>query len=137
MVKKVVSETKNKGGRPAKVLTDEQVVQVEALAAFLTLEQVADYFGIGRTTFHSIMERQPEVSERYKKGRMKAVVSVGKSLIDQAREGNTTAIIFYLKTQGGWKETQITEHTGEIVSKNLELSDERYKELAKEVLSEY
>ena len=106
MVKKVVSETKNKGGRPAKVLTDEQVVQVEALAAFLTLEQVADYFGIGRTTFHSIMERQPEVSERYKKGRMKAVVSVGKSLIDQAREGNTTAIIFYLKTQGGWKETQ-------------------------------
>lgn len=115
MVKKVVSEIKNKGGRPAKVLTDEQVVQVEALAAFLTLEQVADYFGIGRTTFHSIMERQPEVSERYKKGRMKAVVSVGKSLIDQAREGNTTAIIFYLKTQGGWKETQ---------SVDLNLSDE-------------
>lgn len=111
MAKTVVSETKNKGGRPAKVLTDEQVVQVEALAAFLTLEQVADYFGIGRTTFHSIMKRQPEVSERYKKGRMKAVVSVGKSLIDQAREGNTTAIIFYLKTQGGWKETQSVDLT--------------------------
>lgn len=29
---------------------------------------------------------------------------MAKSLIQQAQEGNLTAQIFYLKTQGGWKE---------------------------------
>ena len=60
---------KNKGGRPPKTLNDEQIAQVEAMAAFLTVEQIADFFGIGRTTFFNIMERQPEVSERLKGGR--------------------------------------------------------------------
>ena len=50
------------------------------------------------------MERQEEVSVRYKKGRTNAIGTVAKSLIQQAREGNITAQIFYLKTQGGWKE---------------------------------
>lgn len=101
----MVKETaKNKGGRPAKRLEGDQIAQVEALSAFLTLDQIADFFGIGRTTFHAIMDRQPEVLERYKKGRAKAVGSVAKSLIQQAQEGNLTAQIFYLKTQGGWKE---------------------------------
>jgi hypothetical protein len=102
---------KNKGGRPPKTLNDEQIAQVEAMAAFLTVEQIADFFGIGRTTFFNIMERQPEVSERYKRGKSKAIGSVANSLLMQAREGNITAAIFYLKTQAGWKETQGIEHS--------------------------
>ena len=99
-----MADKKNKAGRPATVLNDDQLAQVEALASFLTLDQIADYFCIGRTTFHRIMERQEEVSVRYKKGRTNAIGTVAKSLIQQAREGNITAQIFYLKTQGGWKE---------------------------------
>ena len=99
-----MADKKNKGGRPATVLNDDQLAQVEALESFLTLDQIADYFCIGRTTFHRIMERQEEVSVRYKKGRTNAIGTVAKSLIQQAREGNITAQIFYLKTQGGWKE---------------------------------
>lgn len=99
-----MADKKNKGGRSATVLNDDQLAQVEALASFLTLDQIADYFCIGRTTFHRIMERQEEVSVRYKKGRTNAIGTVAKSLIQQAREGNITAQIFYLKTQGGWKE---------------------------------
>lgn len=99
-----MADKENKGGRPATVLNDDQLAQVEALASFLTLDQIADYFCIGRTTFHRIMERQEEVSVRYKKGRTNAIGTVAKSLIQQAREGNITAQIFYLKTQGGWKE---------------------------------
>ena len=99
-----MADKKNKGCRPATVLNDDQLAQVEALASFLTLDQIADYFCIGRTTFHRIMERQEEVSVRYKKGRTNAIGTVAKSLIQQAREGNITAQIFYLKTQGGWKE---------------------------------
>lgn len=92
--------------RPQKTLDDKQIAQVEALASVLTLEQIADYFGISRPTFNAICERQPEVFLHYKKGKSKAIANVAKNLIQQAQDGNTTAIIFYLKTQAGWKETE-------------------------------
>ena len=97
---------KNKGGRPPTILDDEQMAQVEALGAVLSIEQIADYFGIAKSTFYSIMERQPEVSLRYKRGKAKAIGSVSQGLLKKAREGDNSAMIFYLKTQAGWKETQ-------------------------------
>lgn len=93
----------------ARVLTEEEKAQVEALASVLNTEQLADYFGIGRTTFYEIMERDPSVSVRYKKGRAKAVGNIAGNLIKRAQDGNITAAIFYLKTQAGWHETQIIE----------------------------
>ena len=71
----------------------------------LNVAQMADYFGIGRTTFFSILSRDPEVSERYKRGRARAVGSIAQSLVTKARAGDTTPVIFFLKTQGGWRET--------------------------------
>ena len=97
--------------RPQKKLDDKQIAQVEALAAYLTLEQISDYFGITRPTFDAICERQPEVFLHYKKGKSKAVASIASNLIKQAQDGNTTAAIFYLKTQAGWKETQVVDNT--------------------------
>ena len=99
------------GGRPAKTLTDEQRAQVEALAAYLTAEQISDYFGIGRTTFFAMMEREPDISERYKRGKAKAVGAVAQNLIKKAREGDNSCMMFYLKTQAGWRETQQVDHT--------------------------
>jgi len=101
----------NKGGQPAKILTPEQVIEVGALASVLSQEQIADYFGIARNTFIAICERQPEVLEQYKKGKAKAIDEVAKGLIRQAKEGNTSAAMFYLKTQAGWRETQHIDHT--------------------------
>lgn len=95
-----------KNGRPLVVLTDEQNYKIEALAAVLTQEQIADYLGIGRTTFYEIMKRDPKVLEHYKKGKSDAILDVGQNLITQARLGNTSAAIFYLKTQAGWKEPE-------------------------------
>ena len=97
--------------RPQKKLDDKQITQVEALAAFLTLEQIADYFGVTRPTFDAICQRQPEVFLQYKKGKSKAIASISQNLIKQAQDGNTTAAIFYLKTQAGWKETQVVDNT--------------------------
>lgn len=98
--------------RPEKTLTDEQRAEVETLAAVLNAEQIADYFGIGRTTFFAIMQRDPDVSERYKRGKAKAIGSIAKSLLTKAREGDTASMIFFLKTQAGWKETSAIEHAG-------------------------
>lgn len=86
-------------------LDDSQLAEVETLAAVLTAEQVADYFGIARRSFYRLMERDREVAARYKRGKARAVGAIAQGLIQKARAGNVTAMIFFLKTQGGWRET--------------------------------
>jgi IS30 family transposase len=98
-------------GRPTKTLTDDQRTQVEALAAYLSQEQIADYFGIGKTTWFAMMQRDPDISERYKRGKAKAIGAVAQGLLQKARNGDNAASMFYLKTQAGWRETQQVDHT--------------------------
>jgi len=100
------------GGRPLVVFDEKQINQVESLAAVLNKSQLADYFSISENTLREIEQRQSEVSEAYKRGKSKAIGNVAKNLITQAQEGNVSAAIFYLKTQAGWKETQVNEITG-------------------------
>jgi len=97
------------GGRPLVVFDADKLAQVEKLAAVLSKAQLADYFDISENTFRAIEERQPEVSEAYKRGKAKAIGNVATNLIQQAQAGNTTAAIFYLKTQAGWKEDKEPE----------------------------
>lgn len=97
-------------GRHAISLSDAQIAEVETLAAVLNAEQLADYFGIGRTTFFAMVNREPEIAERYKRGKARAIGSIAGNLIAKARSGDTACMIFYLKTQGGWRETSVIEH---------------------------
>jgi DNA-binding XRE family transcriptional regulator len=97
------------GGRPLTVFTEDKIIQVEKLASVLSKAQLADYLNISENTFRAIEERQPEVSEAYKRGKAKAIGNVATNLIQQAQAGNTTAAIFYLKTQAGWKEDKEPE----------------------------
>lgn len=98
-------------GRPPITLTDEQRAQVEALAAYLSQEQIADYFGFTRPTFAAMMERDPDISLRYKRGKSKAIGAVAQGLLQKARSGDTASTIFYLKTQAGWRETNHVDLT--------------------------
>tara|TARA_B100000424_G_C22858838_1_gene457795 strand:- start:71 stop:436 length:366 start_codon:yes stop_codon:yes gene_type:complete len=100
----MIADETNTGGRPRTKLTSEQIAEVETLAAVLNQEQICDYLGIPSRTFRAIMQRDEEVSAAYKKGRARAIGRVSQSLLRSATEGNTTAQIFYLKTQAGWKE---------------------------------
>ena len=93
-------------------LTEAQLAEVETLAAVLTTAQIADYFGIGRTTFFAMLDRDPGVAERYKRGKARAIGAIAQSLIQKARNGDTASMIFYLQTQAGWRETDRLEHTG-------------------------
>ena len=92
------------GGRPPVVLTDQQIIELQALSAVLNKSQVADYFGITEKTLREVEKRQPEVSTAYKKGKVKQIASMGSNLVKLAKQGNVSANIFYLKTQAGWKE---------------------------------
>jgi len=89
-----------------KTLDKDEITKIEALAAYLSADQVADYFGMARSTFYELMKRQPDAWTAYRRGRSQAIAVVAKSLIKKARDGDTIAAIFYLKTQAGWREKE-------------------------------
>ena len=126
----------NKGGRPIIELTDEQVIQVKALAQYLSKEQIADYLGVARSTFDAILERDEQVFIHYKKGKASAIANVAKGLVQQAIEGNMTAAIFYLKTQAGWKETQVVDNTSSDGSMTPQAAPD-YSRLSDDELRQY
>ena len=101
-----------KAGRPAKTLSDKQRGEVETIAAFLSTEQMAAYFGICHNTFTAMCERDATILEAYKRGKAKAIGKVAQGLVQKALAGDTTSAIFFLKTQARWRETDRLEVTG-------------------------
>lgn len=101
----------NKGGRRPIVLTDKQITELETLAKDMTIEQIAEYFGISEKTFREIRDRDITVFTAYKKGKATGIKEAAGLLWSKMREGDTTSIIFYLKTQAGWSEKQQHEIT--------------------------
>lgn len=95
-----------------KTLTIEQKAQVEGLSSLLSQDQLADYFGVGRSTFQEMLKRDPEISGLYARGRSKAFASVAQGLLQRARDGDTQSAIFYLKSQAKWRDTQAVELSG-------------------------
>ena len=99
----------HKGGRPVKHLSQNDVIQIEALAAMCTKGQIADYFGMTEKTFRAIEQRQPEVFTAYSRGKARAIADVGSALYQKALGGDIRAMQFYLKTQAGWSEKNAIE----------------------------
>jgi DNA-binding CsgD family transcriptional regulator len=103
------AEKKNKGGRPLIKLTNEQLEELKMIAPVCTLQEIADYFGFSIDTFQRLKSRDEEVLRIYKKAKIQAKAMVGGSLMKKALAGDTTAAIFYMKTQGGWSSKSNSE----------------------------
>ena len=80
------------------VFSPEDISQVESLAAGMSVEQVANYFGIGKTTFYEVSKRQPELLERYKQGKAKRIAQYVSLVHDKILEGNVDLLKLYLRT---------------------------------------
>lgn len=104
----------------------EETRVVGRMARYLTQEQIADVMEISSRTLRDRMRRDARLTAAYKKGKGNVIAAVARSLIFQALGGNTTAAIFFLKCQGGWRETDPRQIDVSEISK---LSD---KELEKE-----
>ena len=86
---------------------------VEKLASQgLNKAQVAAMCGLGESQWYVREKEKPEISEAYKRGKAKGVLTISNALFEQAKSGNTTAQIFYLKCNGGWRENTRIELTG-------------------------
>lgn len=87
--------------------------KVESLAANgLTDEQIASALGISRTTLANRKRENEQFVQAIKRGKAKGIALVTNKLMESIKGGNMTAMIFFLKTQAGWKETNVQEHTG-------------------------
>ncbi len=89
------------------------ISSVEKMASQgLNQEQIASIVGLKSSQWYERCKQNPDISDAYKRGKSKGVLAISNALFEQARNGNTTAQIFFLKAQGGWRENIRLEHTG-------------------------
>jgi transposase-like protein len=85
-------------------ITDEAIALIEQYARHgATLTNIAILLDISDSTLDRWM-KHPQVARAYKRGRLLANDEIAGLLFEQAKQGNIAAIIFYLKSQAGWRE---------------------------------
>ena len=94
-------------GRPPHLPTSDTRIKVYTLSTVGTRhEDIASVLGISHDTLVKYYK------EELDKGRIEANASVAETLFKQAKEGNTTAMIFWLKSRAKWKESTQHEISG-------------------------
>ena len=97
----------SKGGRPPHLATADTRNKVFMLSTVGTRhEDIATVLGISADTLTKYYH------DELAKGRIEANASVAETLFKQAKEGNTTAMIFWLKSRAKWKESTQHEISG-------------------------
>lgn len=93
------------------ITAERMIGAIEEARGFVT--KAADILGVGRTTFYTYLKKYATAQQALDDTREKRHEWVESKLMKAIDEGNLTAIIFYLKTQGkhlGYVERQ--EFTG-------------------------
>jgi len=93
------------------VPTEEEIKLVTTMTvAGVTQEQIAFCIrdGIDDKTLRKHFSKEIRVAKA------KAHSNMGKGIYERGLNGDNTSAIFYAKTQMGWKETNVTEHSGSI-----------------------
>ena len=104
-----------KRGRPQFEVTEDVIKKVESLASQgLTLEQIARVLGICYQTLNEKKKEFSEFSDAIKSGQAKGVATIANALFNNAKSGNTTAQIFFLKNRAPieWRDKHDHEHSG-------------------------
>ncbi len=113
--KEEVKRGKNGGARPGAGRkpfepTDAERKQVEAMSGYgVPFEQIAALIREGIC----IDTLRDKFATELVNGKAKANAQVGKGVFQKAMSGDTTAMIWWTKTQMRWKETQQHEITGD------------------------
>ena len=104
---KAVAVDASKGGRPPHLPDATTRTKVYTLSVVGTRhEDIATVLNISADTLTKYYQ------DELAKGRIEANASVAETLFKQAKEGNTTAMIFWLKSRAKWKETSQHEISG-------------------------
>ncbi len=89
--------------------TPEEIAKVRLYAGLgSTQEHIAAMIGKSVDT----LTRNEAICAALKEGKAETLAKVAGALVRKALSGDTASAIFYLKTQGGWKETSAFHHSG-------------------------
>jgi hypothetical protein len=107
---KVMAKTSDsRGGRPPFKPTARDRKHVEMMVGFGIPEvDIAKCLGISAPTLRKHFRDEIDT------GSTKAIAKVGTALFQKAIKGDTSCMIFFLKTRGGWREKQQVEHSGSV-----------------------
>ena len=106
-----------KVGRPEWIPEGDILDQAKYLSSRgLTQEQIADCLGIGLSTLCDKKNKFPEFAEVIKKGKSLGIGEISNTLFESAKAGNVPSMIFYLKSQGGWKDGNIEAEVKKSIS---------------------
>jgi hypothetical protein len=98
---------------PRKDLSAKDIETAARLFAMgVPVHQVAAKLKMSRATLERRMKEDPELLEVINAARAEANHKMSQSLYEQGLSGNTTAAIFWCKTQMGFRETSVIEHQG-------------------------
>ena len=84
----------------AVILDDLQIAQVEALANYLSIEQVAGYFNLSASDFLDLQKRDERVLRAYRKGKIRGVYKAAMLLWEQI--GSWQRYSSYILSQNTW-----------------------------------
>jgi|5B_taG_2_1085324.scaffolds.fasta_scaffold32836_2 transcriptional regulator with XRE-family HTH domain len=111
-------------GRPKIEVTKELCDKAEQYASQgLTMEQIADALGMSKSSLFEKQKDNLDLMESIKRGKAKGIVTITNALFEKAKDGDNTAMIFYLKNRAGWKDKIETEHTGEGLKVDVKVPD--------------
>ena len=98
---------------PSKFTATQAIEAIRATSGNLTV--AAKNLSVARKTMYAFMRRHPSVAEALAEARETMLDNAESALYRQVLEGNTVAMIFFLKTQGksrGYVERAQVEHSG-------------------------
>lgn len=137
MAKKKLS-TRKARGRPKIKITAAMLRKAEGFAADgLTKEQIALNLGFTYETLRVKQKENSVFSAVIKKGYAKALATVTNALFQSAKNGNVTAMIFFLKNRDAerWKDRHFNENVDRSEFPALSrITPERTREIAENML---
>lgn len=94
-----------RGRKKQWILSNEIIEEVKILSGRgLTQRQIFHYYGISRDCWYDTIKTSPQLLRAVRMGKAKSISFASGKLMDKVKEGNLSAIMFFLRTQAGFCE---------------------------------
>lgn len=138
---------KNKGGRPTDYKEEYNIQAMKLCLLGATDEKLGNFFNVSEQTINSWKTKYPRFLESIREGKEEADANVANALYNRAigfshphdhisnfqgeitvtptikhYPADTGAAFIWLKNRSNWKDKQEVEHSGEVVTFNMDFS---------------
>ena len=139
------AKVKNKGGRPTDYKEEYNIQAMKLCLLGATDEKLGNFFNVSEQTINAWKSKHPKFLESIREGKEEADANVAHALynkavgfshketkvfndqgeiltheVDKHYPPDTGAAFIWLKNRGGWKDKQEVEHSGEVVTFNMD-----------------